>query len=94
MMGLLVVFNFLRTSTVALTAQAAGRGDEAGAGRNPGPGPGLALLIGALLLLVDAAGDPGRAGLLHARGGVAGRGARTYVGIRYWGGARGCSTRS
>src|SRR4051812_25929281 len=28
MMGLLIVFNFLRTGTIALTAQAAGRGDE------------------------------------------------------------------
>src|SRR5918993_6117648 len=28
MLGLLVVFNFLRTGTIALTAQAAGRGDD------------------------------------------------------------------
>ena len=28
MMGLLIVFNFLRTGTIALTAQAAGRGDD------------------------------------------------------------------
>ena len=30
MMGLLVVFNFLRSGTVALTAQASGRNDPAG----------------------------------------------------------------
>ena len=35
MMGLLVVFNFLRTGTIALTAQAAGRGDDPSRRRRP-----------------------------------------------------------
>ena len=61
MMGLLVVFNFLRTGTIALTAQAAGRGDAETQAATLVRAAGLALLIGAILLALDAAGDTGRA---------------------------------
>ena len=45
MMGLLVVFNFLRTGTIALTAQAAGRGDD------PAQAAALVRALGAALLI-------------------------------------------
>ena len=86
MMGLLVIFNFLRTGTVALTAQAAGRGDAEAQGATLVRAAGLALLIGAILLALMPLAIPAGLDLLHARGGVAAE-ARTYVGIRYWGGA-------
>ena len=86
MMGLLVVFNFLRTGTVALTAQAAGRGDAETQAATLVRAAGLALLIGAILLALKSLAIPAGLDLLHARGGVAAE-ARTYVGIRYWGGA-------
>jgi MATE family, multidrug efflux pump len=86
MMGLLVVFNFLRTGTVALTAQAAGRGDPEAQAAALVRAAGLALLIGAILLALMPLAIPAGLDLLHARGGVAAE-ARTYVGIRYWGGA-------
>src|SRR3954466_16421376 len=50
MMGLLIVFNFLRTGTIALTAQAAGRGDEKVQAETLARALGAALLIGLLLL--------------------------------------------
>ena len=85
MMGLLVVFNFLRTGTIALTAQAAGRGDSEAQAATLVRAAGLALLIGILLLALMPVAIPAGLDLLHARGGVAAE-ARTYVGIRYWGG--------
>lgn len=85
MMGLLVVFNFLRTGTIALTAQAAGRGDAASQAETLARAIGLALIIGLILLALMPAVIPMGFELLHARGGVAGE-AGVYVGIRYWGG--------
>lgn len=85
MMGLLVVFNFLRTGTIALTAQAAGRGDEADQAATLARALGLSLVIGIGLLLAMPLLIPAGLELLHARGGVATE-AGIYVGIRYWGG--------
>ena len=85
MMALLVVFNFLRTGTIALTAQAAGRGDDAGQAATLVRAVGVALLIGLGLLALMPLAIPMGLELLHARGGVA-QAAGTYVGIRYWGG--------
>ncbi|HEX8482686.1 MAG TPA: MATE family efflux transporter [Allosphingosinicella sp.] len=85
MMGLLIVFNFLRTGTVALTAQAAGRGDEEAQAATLARALGLALAIGLVLLALRPLVVPWGMDLLEARGGVA-REAGVYVGIRYWGG--------
>ncbi len=86
MLGLLVIFNFLRTGTIALTAQAAGRGDDPAQAATLVRAAGLALLIGAVLLLLMPLAIPAGLELLHARDAVAAE-AQTYVGIRYWGGA-------
>ena len=85
MMALLVVFNFLRTSTVALTAQAAGRGDADEQAATLVRAAGAAILIGVLLLLVRPFAIPLGLEILQAKGQVAGY-AATYVGIRYWAG--------
>ena len=86
MLGLLVVFNFLRTGTVALTAQAAGRGDDEAQAAALVRALGVALLTGAGLIALMPLAIPAGLELLHARGDVADE-ARTYVAIRYWGGA-------
>jgi multidrug resistance protein, MATE family len=85
MMALLIVFNFLRTGTIALTAQAAGRGDDPAMAATLVRAVGIALLIGFGLLTLMPVAIPLGLELLHARGGVA-EAAGTYVGIRYWGG--------
>jgi MATE family, multidrug efflux pump len=85
MMGLLVIFNFLRTGTIALTAQAAGRGDEAAQAATLARAMGLALLVGVALLALMPLAIPFGLDMLYARGAVAAE-AETYVGIRYWGG--------
>jgi len=85
MMGLLVVFNFLRTGTIALTAQAAGRGDREEEAATLVRALGAALLIGLVLILLMPVAIPFGFDLLYARGEVA-REAGIYVGIRYWGG--------
>ncbi len=85
MLGLLVAFNFLRTGTIALTAQAKGRGDEAAQAATLARALGLALVTAALLLAVMPLAIPAGLELLHARGAVAEQ-AGVYVGIRYWGG--------
>jgi MATE family multidrug resistance protein len=85
MMGLLIVFNFLRTGTIALTAQAAGRGDEQAQAATLARALGASLAIGLALLALKPFIVPWGMELLHARGGVA-REAGTYVDIRYWGG--------
>ena len=51
MFGMLIVFNFLRTGTIALTAQAAGRRDDAAQAATLARGLGAAMAIGLLLLL-------------------------------------------
>ena len=73
MMGLLIVFNFLRTGTIALTAQAAGRGDEEAQAATLARALGLSLAIGLVLLALKPLVVPWGMELLHARGGVAGR---------------------
>jgi MATE family multidrug resistance protein len=85
MMGLLIVFNFLRTGTIALTAQAAGRSDEEAQAATLARALGLALAVGLVLLALKPVIVPWGMDLLHARGGVA-REAGVYIGIRYWGG--------
>ncbi|HEX8525983.1 MATE family efflux transporter [Allosphingosinicella sp.] len=85
MLGLLVVFNFLRTGTIALAAQAAGRADEAAEAATLVRAVGLAFVLGLFLLLLMPLAIPAGLDLLYARGGVAAE-AGTYVGIRYWGG--------
>jgi MATE family multidrug resistance protein len=85
MMGLLIVFNFLRTGTIALTAQATGRGDEEAQAATLARALGLALAIGLVLLALKPVAIAWGMDLLAARGGVA-REAQVYVGIRYWGG--------
>ena len=85
MMGLLVAFNFLRTGTIALTAQAAGRGDAGAQAATLARALGLALLVAAVLLAAMPLAIPAGFELLHARGAVADQ-AGVYVGIRYWGG--------
>src|SRR4051794_16287037 len=50
LMTVLIVFNFLRSSTVALTAQAAGRGDEPAQAEVLVRAASVALAIAALLL--------------------------------------------
>jgi MATE family multidrug resistance protein len=84
LMTLLVVFNFLRSATVSLTAQAAGRGDEVQQGATLARGLAAALLIGCSLLALRPVIV--QAGLMAfgASGGVADA-ARAYVRIRYWG---------
>ncbi len=79
----LVVFNFLRTGTIAMTAQAAGRGDPAEQAAALTRSLAVAALIGlALLAARPCAIDNGLA-MLEAQGEVA-RHSRTYVDIRYW----------
>jgi MATE family multidrug resistance protein len=86
MMGLLIAFNFLRTGTVALTAQAAGRGDtgEQAAALLRALAAGLAILV--LLVMVRPFVIGIGLDMLEARGSVAEE-ARTYISIRYWGAA-------
>ena len=84
LMTVLVVFNFLRSGTVALTAQAAGREDEAGQAAILVRSLAAALAIGlALLLAKPPVVDLGLR-MLGASGTVTGL-ARTYVDIRCWG---------
>lgn len=85
MMGLLIVFNFLRTGTIALTAQAAGRGDEEAQAATLARALGVSLAIGLALLALRPVIVPWGMELLQASGGVAEQ-AGIYVGIRYWGG--------
>ena len=85
MFGMLIVFNFLRTGTIALTAQAAGRRDDAAQAATLARGLGAALAIGIVLLAIMPIAIPLGLDILYARGGVAGQ-AHTYVEIRYWGG--------
>lgn len=84
MMGLLVAFNFLRTGTVALTAQAAGRGDEAEQAATLARAIAVAMLIGAIVLAAKPLTVSLGLDWLGARDAVA-RQAQAYVDIRYWG---------
>ncbi len=86
LMALLIVFNFLRSGTVGLTAQAAGRGDQDAQAATLTRGLAVALLIGMLLLLLRPLVVPVGLRMFGATGPLATQ-ARTYVDIRYWGGA-------
>lgn len=85
LMTLLIVFNFLRSSTVALTAQAAGRADEAAQAEVLVRALAVALAIGALLLAAMPLVIPAGLAMFGAKGAVAEL-AHSYVAIRYWGG--------
>jgi MATE family multidrug resistance protein len=85
LMSLLIVFNFLRSSTVALTAQAAGREDEAAQAEVLVRALFVALGVGALLLLAMPLVIPLGLRMFSAVGPLASL-ARDYVAIRYWGG--------
>ena len=86
MMGLLIAFNFLRTGTVALTAQAAGRADtqEQAAALIRALTAGLAIFL--LIVLVRPFAIDFGLDMLEAKGRVAEE-AQAYVSIRYWGAA-------
>ncbi|MBV8684645.1 MAG: MATE family efflux transporter [Caulobacteraceae bacterium] len=84
LMTLLVVFNFLRSGTVALTAQAAGRGEEAAQAQALARAFGVALAIGAIVLAAAPLVIPLGLSMLGASGAVAAQ-ARRYVEIRYVG---------
>ena len=91
LVALLTVFNFLRSSTVALTAQATGRGGAAGRGQEPVQAEvllrALALAFAAGVLLLGAEPLVVRFGLvLYGAHGSMATLARAYVGIRYWSG--------
>ena len=86
MVGLFTVFNFLRTGTVALTAQAAGRGDASEQAAALTRALAIGLAIGLSLLAVKPFAIGIGLSILEAQGEVA-RHARTYIGIRYWAGA-------
>ena len=84
LMTALIVFNFLRSGTVALTAQAAGRGDAREQSATLVRGVAVALAIGLMVLAArPLVVDLGLAAL-GAKGPVEAL-ARTYVVIRYWG---------
>lgn len=85
LMALLTIFNFLRSSTVALAAQAAGRGDAPAQAEVLVRALATAGAIGALLLLAMPLVVPFGLQLLGAQGATAEL-ARTYVDIRYWSG--------
>ncbi|MEJ2458866.1 MAG: MATE family efflux transporter, partial [Novosphingobium sp.] len=85
MMGMLNIFNFLRTSTVALTAQSAGSGNRDAQGETLARAMAVALGIGALLLAAMPWIVPAGLGLLEAKAQVR-TDAQTYIGIRYWSG--------
>jgi MATE family multidrug resistance protein len=85
MMGLLNVFNFLRSGTVALTAQAAGRGDAQAQAATLARALAVAGLIGTLMLMAMPWAVPYGLDLLGARGTLHDAAAQ-YVTIRYWSG--------
>lgn len=85
MMALLGVFNFLRTSTIALTAQASGRADGAAQAGALARATAAALGISALLLLAMPLAIPAGLDLLGANGEVR-NSAAAFIGLRYWSG--------
>ncbi len=83
MMALLNVFNFLRTSTVALTAQGAGRGSTRAQAETLARALAVALGIGTVLLLAMPLAIPFGLDLLGAKEALR-ESARHYIAIRYW----------
>jgi len=86
MMGLFTIFNFLRTGTIALTAQATGRADSEQQAAALTRALAASLGIGLLLLFLQPLAINAGLSLLEAEGQVATH-ARTYISIRYWAGA-------
>lgn len=84
LMTLLIVFNFLRSSTLAMTAQAAGRGDETAQAAALTRALAAALAIGAVLLVLRPLAVRWGLEVFGVSDALADQ-ARTYVGIRYWG---------
>lgn len=85
LMTLLIVFNFLRSGTVALTAQAAGRGETEAQAAALVRALAAALVIGVVLLAAWPVVVPAGLRMLGA-GQDLWASARTYVDIRYAGG--------
>ncbi|KPH64794.1 MATE family efflux transporter [Novosphingobium sp. ST904] len=85
MMGLLNVFNFLRTSTVALTAQGTGRADRQAQAETLTRAMAVAMGIGVLLVCLMPVAIPFGLDLLEARGPLR-ESAGDYIAIRYWAG--------
>ena len=85
LMTVLIIFNFLRSGTVALAAQAAGRGDEPAQAGVLLRALAVALAIGALLILAAPVVVPLGLDMLGAEGRIREL-ARLYVAIRYWSG--------
>jgi MATE family multidrug resistance protein len=83
MMALLIVFNFLKAGTTALTAQAVGRGDATRQAADLARALGVAAGLGIFILVSMPFAVPAGLDLLHARGAVAEE-AGAYVAIRYW----------
>jgi len=84
LMGLLIVFNFLRMGTVGLTAQSSGRHDDAAGAAILVRALALATVISLLLFAIRPLAVGTGLHLLAAEGAVADQAAR-YVDIRYWG---------
>jgi MATE family multidrug resistance protein len=84
MMTLLVVFNFLRSSTVAMTAQAAGRDDTEGQALALTRAMAVAALLGVLLMALAPLVLKLGPGVFGAKAALADQ-ARTYVAARYAG---------
>ncbi|MBV1918766.1 MAG: MATE family efflux transporter [Sphingomonadaceae bacterium] len=85
MMGLFTVFSFLRIGTIALTAQAAGRGDSAEQAAALTRSLAAAVLIGLVLLLFKPLAIGAGISMLEAEGQIAEH-ARQYIDVRYWAG--------
>lgn len=85
LMTLLIVFNFLRSSTVALTAQASGRGEEGEQAATLVRALAVAIGVGLLLLLAWPLAVHVGLEMLGAAGPVAAK-AKLYIDIRYAGG--------
>ncbi|MGJ8536198.1 MAG: MATE family efflux transporter [Parasphingopyxis sp.] len=83
LMSLLVVFNFLKTATTGLTAQAVGQRNEIEKMAALLRASAIALVIGLLLLATKWLTVPIGLDLLEASGGVRDDAAR-YIDIRFW----------
>ena len=86
LMTVLIIFNFLRSGTVALAAQAAGRGDEPAQAEVLLRALAVAAAIGALLIVAMPVVVTLGLDMLSAEGRTREL-ARLYVIIRYWSGA-------
>lgn len=84
-MALLNLFNFLRTTTIALTAQNIGRGDIKTRTGTLARAMAVSLAIGTLLIAAMPWTIPLTFRLLDAHGAVAVQ-AQAYIAIRYWAG--------